>query len=351
MVALFSQAYFEDLRYTSEEWTSALVKDGDGERRLVPVQVEPCAVPRLLSPLLRVELFDVDEAEAARRLIAAAQGPARPDGKPVFPGSGRAGALTGRGEAGPRLPGMLPAVWNVSPRNPGFVGRDATLVGVRERLRSGGTAVVQVLHGVGGVGKTQMAIEYAYRYAGAYDVVWWVSAEETGLIGAQYAALAVELELAPPRADTASAVGALRAYLRSHGRWLLVLDNAESSRDLRDWLPAGPGHIVITSRNPGWGELAARVGVDVLPRPESVELIHVSRPGAGEAEADRLAEALGDLPLALVQAAGFLAETGMPAHNDTVVISHSCRCYLLCLASELSEVWSRSGLQVPGQGS
>ncbi len=315
VVALFSQAYFEDLRYTAEEWTSALVKNDEGGHRLVPVQVEPCAVPRLLCPLLRVELFDVDEAEAARRLIAAARGPARPDGKPVFPGRGRAGALTGRGEAGPRRPGVLPAVWNVGPRNPGFVGRDATLVQLRERLRSGGTAVVQVLHGMGGVGKTQVVIEYAHRYAGVYDVVWWISAEETGLIGEQYAALAVALDLIPPRADTASAVEALRAYLRSHSRWLLLLDNAESPADLRAWLPAGPGHTLITSRNLGWGELATRVEVDVLPRPESVELIHVSRPGVDEAEADRLAEAVGDLPLALAQAAGFLAETGMPVDH------------------------------------
>ncbi len=315
VVALFSPAYFEDIRYTTEEWTSALVKDDEGGHRLVPVQVEPCVVPRLLRPLLRVELFEVDEGEAARRLLAAARGPARPDGKPGFPGRGRAGVLTGRGEVGPRLPGVLPPVWNVGPRNPGFVGRDATLVGVRERLRSGGTGVVQVLHGVGGVGKTQVAIEYAHRYAGVYDVVWGVSAEETGLISEQFAALAVELDLAPPRADTASAVGALRAYLRGHGRWLLVLDNAESPRELRDWLPAGPGHTLITSRNPGWGELAARVEVDVLSRPESVELIHVSRPSAGEAEADRLAEAVGDLPLALAQAAGFLAETGMPVDH------------------------------------
>ncbi|MGH3753679.1 MAG: FxSxx-COOH system tetratricopeptide repeat protein [Pseudonocardiaceae bacterium] len=214
--------------------------------------------------------------------------------------------------AAPRPPGVLPPVWNVGPRNPGFVGRDATLGQLRERLQSGGTAVVQALHGMGGVGKTQLAIEYAYRHAGAYDVVWWVSAEETSLISEQYAALAAELGLTPPQADTASAVGALRACLRGQGRWLLVLDNAESPTDLRDWLPAGPGHTLITSRNPGWGELAAQVEIDVLPRPESVELICLHRPGYGEAEVGRLAGTLGDLPLALAQAARFLAETGMP---------------------------------------
>ncbi|MBV9731115.1 MAG: tetratricopeptide repeat protein [Pseudonocardiales bacterium] len=227
------------------------------------------------------------------------------------PDPGRAGAVTSRGEAGPRLPGA----WNVGPRNPGFVGRDDMLGHVRERLRSGGTAVVQALHGMGGVGKTQVAIEYAHRYAADYDVVWWVSAEEAGLIGEQYATLAVELGLTPPQADTASAVGALRSYLREHSRWLLLLDNAESTADLRAWLPAGPGHTLITSRNPGWGELAARVEIDVLPRPESVALIQVSRLGVGAAEAGRLAEALGDLPLALAQAARFLAETGMPVSS------------------------------------
>ncbi|MGH3923851.1 MAG: toll/interleukin-1 receptor domain-containing protein, partial [Pseudonocardiaceae bacterium] len=89
VVALFSPAYFDEIRYTTEEWTSALIRNDDGGHRLVPVHVEPCTVPRLLNSLVRVELFDVDEAEAARRLIAAARGPARPDGKPVFPGRGR----------------------------------------------------------------------------------------------------------------------------------------------------------------------------------------------------------------------------------------------------------------------
>jgi hypothetical protein len=149
VVALLSAAYFADGRYTGDEWSAALVKDDGGGHRLVPVQIERCALPLLLRPLLRVELFDVDEGEAVRRLLSAVRGPARPDGAPVFPGRGTAGVLTGRGESGPRLPGVLPAVWNVGPRNPGFVGRDAELAAVRQRLRAGSTAVVQALHGLG----------------------------------------------------------------------------------------------------------------------------------------------------------------------------------------------------------
>jgi hypothetical protein len=312
VVAVLSAAYFEDGRYTIDELSAALVKDGCGVHRLVPVQVEPFPLPRMLSPLLRVELFGVGEQEAVRRLLEAVRGPRRSDGAPEFPGRGQVGALTGRGKARPRLPGVLPPVWNLGPRNPGFVGRDAMLAAVHERLRSGGAAVVQALHGMGGVGKTQLALEYAYRHARSYDLVWWVNAEDVDLVGEQYAALAAELGLVAPHADTASAVGALRAHLRGRGRWLLVFDDAESPADLRDWLPAGPGHILVTSRNPGWEQLAARVEVDVLARAESVTLVHTYGRELAAADADRLAEAVGDLPLALAQAAGFLTESGMP---------------------------------------
>jgi len=314
VIALLSQAYFADSRYTTDEWSAALVKDETtGGHRLVPVQIERCPLPRLLRPLLRVELFDVPEPEAVQRLLAAVRGPRRPDGAPVFPVRGTAGELTSRGETGPRLPGMLPAVWNLGPRNPSFVGRDATLSAVRERLQSAAAAVVQALHGLGGVGKTQLAIEYAYRYADGYDLVWWVNAEQPGLIGDQYAALAAELGLVGPQADTASTVSSVRGYLRGHDRWLMVLDNAESPGNIRGWVPAGPGHVLITSRNPSWGELAAGVEVDVLPRADSMALLRTHRPGLAETDADQLAAALGDLPLGLAQAGGFLAETGMPA--------------------------------------
>jgi predicted ATPase len=64
---------------------------------------------------------------------------------------------------------------------------------VREQLLAGDRAVVQALHGMGGVGKTQLAAEYAHRFAGTYDLVWWINAEQAGLIGDQFAALGAEL--------------------------------------------------------------------------------------------------------------------------------------------------------------
>ncbi|WP_052709539.1 FxSxx-COOH system tetratricopeptide repeat protein, partial [Streptomyces sp. NRRL S-495] len=208
-----------------------------------------------------------------------------------------------------RVSGSLPAVWNVEPRNPEFTGRDTVLADLRRRLGTGSTGGVQALRGVGGVGKTQIAIEYACRFASHYDVVWWIAAEDPALIGEQVAALAVELALAEPGTDTATAVAVLKAHLRGRNRWLLVFDNADDRAGVAKWLPGGPGHVLITSRAGGWERIAATVPVDVMERDESVALLRTRRPELSPEDADLLASALADLPLALAQAGGFLAET------------------------------------------
>ena len=217
-----------------------------------------------------------------------------------------------------REPGLLPPgsvlrVWNIPARNPAFTGRDDLLVTVRDRLVAADRTVAQALQGMGGVGKTQLAIEYAHRFADSYNVAWWVNAEQAGLIGDQFAALSAALGCVEPGADTEAVRAAVLADLHQRGRWLLVFDNAENPADIRPWLPGGGGHVLITSRERAWAEVAASVEVDVLARGESVAILQDRVTRLGKADADRLADQLGDLPLAIAQAAGFMAETGMPA--------------------------------------
>jgi hypothetical protein len=158
-------------------------------------------------------------------------------------------------------------------RNPNFTGREDLLTQLRTALTSGQpAALTQALAGLGGVGKTQLATEYAYRYATEYEVVWWVRAEEPTTLAADFALLAHELELPEQNeADQAVVVAAVQRWLRQHQRWLLVFDNAREPGEMRPYLPqGGGGHVLVTSRNPVWGSMAQRVPVQVLGRAEAV---------------------------------------------------------------------------------
>ncbi|MGI5212921.1 FxSxx-COOH system tetratricopeptide repeat protein [Plantactinospora sp. CA-290183] len=309
VLVLYSAAYFERDRFTVDEWTAVVAErpDAEGRRRLVPVRVAEVKPPPILSPLLCGDLFGLDERRAREVLLAAVGGPVRPSDRPSFPGA----AVSGVGGGGPRPPGSYPAVWNVPRRLAGFTGRESLLAALRQRLTGGDRALVQALHGLGGVGKTQLAVEYAYLFVGGYDLVWWIDAERADLIGEQVSALAVAADWVEAGTVTAVAADAVSRRLRGMSRWLIVFDNAEPSDELGSWLPPDTGHVIITSRRRGFAGVAAPVEVDVFDRGESVALLREYVPTLTERDADRLAVALGDLPLALAQAGGLMTETGM----------------------------------------
>ncbi|NUP18237.1 MAG: tetratricopeptide repeat protein [Streptomyces sp.] len=324
VIALFSPRYFAPGRYTEEEWTAAVA----GRDRFVPLVVEPLEpgeLPAILRPRIRQELHDLDEAAAVKALLEAVRGREIPTTSPDFPGKAGKGSgstrLAGRSTRQglqPRFPSALhdPAVWDVRQRgrNPYFTGRDEIIEKVRGGLLGERRASVRVLHGPGGVGKTQVALEYAHRFAGQYDLVWWVDAEHAEQVSARYAELAARVDVAKP--DAGAEINAQYAldYLRTHDRWLIVLDNAEDPRQLRTWLPEGPGHVLITARDPAWKKIVPDLALGVFSRKESLAYLNRQLPTLTDRSADALAEAVGDLPLALAHAAGALSEGTPPDH-------------------------------------
>lgn len=217
-----------------------------------------------------------------------------------------------------RRAGDPPPIWgSVPPRNNNFTGRQALLDTLHERLRTEGTTAVlpEALHGLGGVGKSQIALEYVHQYASDYDAVWWIPAERPEQIRQALVELAERLHLQAGLESNIAVPRVLEALRtgRPCRNWLLVFDNAEDLETVRPFFPTdGPGRILVTSRNARWAQAARTVEVDVFARNESIALLRKRGPELPEDQAYRIAEALGDLPLAIEQAAAWLTETGMP---------------------------------------
>ncbi|TDC48120.1 tetratricopeptide repeat protein [Actinomadura sp. KC345] len=231
----------------------------------------------------------------------------------------------------------IPQVWGkIPPRNKNFTGRTDLLSRLREGLGGRVTAVLpHALHGLGGVGKTQMAVEYAHRYKSDYDLIWWIPADQPVLVRSSLASLATPLGL--PSASVSGVEEAANAVLEALRRgepytdWLLIFDNADEPEELTDILPQGPGHVLITSRNHRWAGIVDALPIDVFTREESVEFLSRRVPrGITPTDADRLAEELGDLPLALEQAGALHTETGITVSE-----------YLRLLAQRTSQLLSQ----------
>ena len=190
--------------------------------------------------------------------------------------------------------------------------------GLLERLRAGlrgdgRTALVArrtALHGMGGIGKTQLALKYAHTYGDAYAGVWWFAAETDA--GLQLDARACCDAVPVPVGDGELPSLALRRWLATQpGAWLLVFDNADSAAALRPHLPDGDlHHVLITSRDPAWGGLASTVTLDAWTDEEGADFLAARLANAPRDDLLALSADLGGLPLALEQAASYVETTG-----------------------------------------
>jgi tetratricopeptide (TPR) repeat protein len=212
-------------------------------------------------------------------------------------------------------------------RNPHFTGREAELAALREQLKSGTAAVIRqppsALYGLGGVGKTQIATEYAHRYAEEYEVVWWVRADQEDSIQSSLVALGTQLRL--PEVSPGDRDRSFRAVIDALqsgepcSRWLLIFDDVTQPQILRGYIPQGSGHVIVTSRISEWRQVLNTEGIEIkeFSRADTVRFLsdRVPQLASGSdaaSEANALAEVLGDLPLAAEHAASYLSQTGVP---------------------------------------
>ena len=249
-------------------------------------------------------------------------------------------------------PGLTPRVFNVPRRNSAFTGRDVQLDRLRselssEYLRADTPAGRVFLYGLGGIGKTQIAQEYVHRYGSQYDLVHWIPAEQPNRIPQLLAELGLELGIPGDTVDERAQATMTALENGDHGRWLLVFDNITENRGTngetqnRDegdttverYLPAeGPGHVILTARRSPHEENRIAVEVDAFNRSESIALLRRRVDGLSVDDADRIAETLGDFPMAMELAAAWLRQTAMPL--DT---------YLEQVNSRVSSVLSGTG--------
>ncbi|MFL5666593.1 MAG: tetratricopeptide repeat protein [Ktedonobacteraceae bacterium] len=212
-------------------------------------------------------------------------------------------------------------------RNRFFTGREQLLALLHKRLSTTRTAALtqpQALYGLGGIGKTQTAAEYAFRYGDEYTHVFWIRAATRETLVADFVMLAELLDLPEKEEqDQPRMVAAVKRWLATHTGWLLILDNADDLPLAQEFLPTShEGYILFTTRAQAAGTTAASVEVEPLNLPEGTllllrwaKLLEIDMPldqaqAIDRAAAERIVKEMDGLPLALVQAGAYVDETG-----------------------------------------
>ncbi|HEU5229135.1 MAG TPA: FxSxx-COOH system tetratricopeptide repeat protein [Ktedonobacteraceae bacterium] len=217
--------------------------------------------------------------------------------------------------------------WNVPyHRNPFFTGREGILRSLFTQLKDDNTeeeTYITALSGLAGVGKTQLAIEYAYSHRHEYQAVLWVSADSATMLLADFGNLTHTLHLEADAQDQQQAIKTVQHWLEEQGSWLLIFDNVEDMEIVRSLIPArGQGHVLLTTRLQTTNTLAKRIEVDVMTPeegtlfllrrakiiPANLPLTAISLPDLQTAK--NLSHMMDELPLALDQAGAYIEETG-----------------------------------------
>lgn len=255
-------------------------------------------------------------------------------------------------QTGEKADPRLPSHWQVSnmpARNPNFTGRHKELTRLSKHLTSRSKVVtVESVRGMGGIGKTQLAIEYAYVHSEDYKVVWWVASEKAISIADQFGRLINEFssdDTGNYATDTDKYPAIVDKLLQGSEGWLLIFDNAEESDVVEKWRPKSPqrsgvpGHVIVTTRRKSrFKSLGTVLDLDVIGKRDAVKLLRTRVKSLNQAVGEAIAEDLGWLPLALEQAAAYIDRLELPPEK-----------YLKFLHERAAEMYKRGLLGSPNE--
>ena len=206
------------------------------------------------------------------------------------------------------------SVSNLPRQNRFFCGREEEIGQIAERFQNG--ISVQGLFGMGGVGKTQIALQYAHIHQADYDFIWWINAENSLVLQNSVSAFLTAQKALPKKANAETIRIAFLNYLKKHGNWLLIYDNAEYGEaddyeTLKDYFPQNTsnGHVLLTTRCRNGFEDAVQLEIPVFDVEAAVAFLERRTGRSDNVEAAKLAQRMGCLPLALEYAAAYIRET------------------------------------------
>jgi TIR domain len=309
VIALLSNEY-QASDHCAAEWQNAIALDPlNKEGRLIVLRVTECTPSGLLSALAYWDVVPIrGDGSLLRDVVLTAVTPGRH--KDI-------GARAAQYWRAPR-----PIVHQAIRPTPSFTGREAELSSIHQLLWSAPAAAMPqpvAVHGLGGTGKSVVAREYALRNQDNYAGVWWLNAAaphdgSPGFEGVDRALVELgatfvrDLDQVQDRAKAARQTLELIAHGGFEKPWLLVYDNVDDTRVLREWAPIGNAHVLVTSRLSGWPSTASAIEIEEWALPDAIRYLF-SESGRGdltESDAAEIAEALGRLPLALSHAAALL---------------------------------------------
>ncbi|MDR0312497.1 MAG: toll/interleukin-1 receptor domain-containing protein [Treponema sp.] len=352
-LAVLSEKYLNS-PYCRAEWVAAFAKDRNLEKAaFIPVRIEDVIPSGIFSDIAYIDLFGLDEDSSIKNLL---NGVDLSGARNI---SGRPGTMK------PRFPGDMPLNNLPHSRNPYFTGRDEKLNATYANFQSGDrVSFTQAVTGLGGVGKTAIALEYAYRYSHEYETIWWVNVETSANALNYYRDFAFEKRIITNDAKADEIIDAMKQWFNNNEKWLFIYNNADSD-DFDKWLGAympqsSKGHVLVTTRSSNFPR-SKSIDIIVFNETESVTFLKDRTQKIGEAYSDELAKTLAKrlqcLPLALEQAAAYIVETPKVTYNDYINLlgeygaeTFEQENYLVDYASIISKTWNISMQKITNEG-